>query len=94
MGFPGGDGNALLQWGLTADALFPLLYSLWASDSAYGFLLEFFFLFLELRFLLRRHRMIPISESERLPLCFNCFSFTLALVGSTTRVIYNDFIGL
>ena len=45
MGFPGGDGNALLQWGLTADALFPLFYSLWASDSAYGFLLEFFFSF-------------------------------------------------
>lgn len=38
--------------------------------------------------------MIPISGSERLPLCFNCFSLTLALVGSTTRVIQNDFIGL
>lgn len=65
---------------------FPFFLSLylWASECARGFLLEF--LFSRSRFLLRRHRMIPISDWKD----FRFASTFLSLVGSSIEVIQND----
>ena len=77
MGFLGEGGNAAMQWG-ERPVHFSFLFLFGRQTAPVVFILEF--LFWGSHFLLRRHRMIPISGRKD----FRFASTFLPLVGSPT----------